>query len=1066
MATPEFPVSSPAPARRGRLLSLIFLAAPLILYLATLSRGPFPGVSADLAARAAGLAPAPPLGHPLWVLFVQAARWIPFGTLSLRLNLISAALGALCGWLVFRLVENLPHRHPGAEGSDRSASQQAPRLAAAFAAVFFSLSMPVWILSTRAHPRMLGLALLLTVARGIQIYQATGRERLRWAVLVGLGAGAAEYPGTLWMSPLLLGWLWWAQFEHGFFRGRRALAEWILHAVLAVGVLAAGALLLLAAAAIHLPRAMAAFPEITGLWPLSVAVLRNYALEARPVAGELGWLLLAVVTLLPLCVTAPTFRRFGQNAPRGSLAVHLVAAILALMIFFDWVLSPWRLFGPAHILALPIAISAVWVGYTAETWVLLGRRLLRRRGAWSAAAGRLLSLLVPALLPVLILGALWLKTPAASGAAAAPVQRFARDAVERLSDGDWLLTDGFLNDLLRLELADRGKTAVLLNRSQDNRPAYREHLGSRLDDPRLEAAARLGVGPLLQAWMRDRTDDAARRLALLHQPGLIESAGLRVRVDAPLYRPAREADPMDDAAWQRLDNRLAAFGPENQPSGAGDKNPAAPWNQAVARLAARLANVAGVLAERQGHIEVAERAYRRALESDPDNLSARLNALNRLRARDPDGAVLAREGEALEARLRALPDTETLASIQARHGWIAHPAAALQHGARLARAGRGREAADALRGALEGRGDAAAAPLRAARARMLFAEDPAESQAVYEELLRQNPDDLESLLGLFRLAVRDERLEDADALLARLESAGADPVLVALEQASLALARSRWENAKALLVRILRQQPRNRRAWTMQAILALEIGDENLLQHTLALFEGTPEGIPRPVQYALMDQAIREEHYERAIELVGQLLKQTPLDENLLEWDLRLRAGRDDPAAARQRIKFLLTLNPRHPYANERLGLLYLQEERLKLAEACLRIASEGSPNARTLAALAYVLTLLESPEEAFALASRSVQLDPEFGPGWGALGMAALALERLADAEESLAIAESLLPGNPQVALHQARLDRAAGRRDEAIRRLDDLLAQPDLDESLRQSAAEILADIRAERP
>ena len=85
------PLSS---SRYLRAVGPIIFAATLILYAATASTVPYPGLSAALMAQHLGLDPFTPISHWLWGQICRTLAALPFGSVAYVLNRFSA----LCGW--------------------------------------------------------------------------------------------------------------------------------------------------------------------------------------------------------------------------------------------------------------------------------------------------------------------------------------------------------------------------------------------------------------------------------------------------------------------------------------------------------------------------------------------------------------------------------------------------------------------------------------------------------------------------------------------------------------------------------------------------------------------------------------------------------------------------------------------------------------------------------------------------------------------------------------------------------------------------------------------------------
>ncbi len=142
----------------------------------------------------------------LWSLCSSlVARQFPFGTLSARMNGLSAFFGALCAALLFALVRSLLllltfHVSPVPSSRRKTAAA----MAGLAAAVALGASVPFWVAATRCLPHTFELCLLVTAGYLMLLAVIRHREGLMMAAGFILGAGFLESEEGLWMAPLML----------------------------------------------------------------------------------------------------------------------------------------------------------------------------------------------------------------------------------------------------------------------------------------------------------------------------------------------------------------------------------------------------------------------------------------------------------------------------------------------------------------------------------------------------------------------------------------------------------------------------------------------------------------------------------------------------------------------------------------------------------------------------------------------------------------------------------------------------------------------------------------------
>ena len=167
------------------------VAAPLVLFVATICPTVAFGDSGELIAAAAGLGVAHPPGYPLYTLLAWLALQIPLGQPALSVNLLSALFGALtCGavaWFIRR-----------ATGS---------AVAAVSAALALGVSSTFWQVSTVAEVYTLHLFFMIAMLSAAQAIGDTSGKARRTALLLAaaaLGLGLAHHPTIVLAVPAAL----------------------------------------------------------------------------------------------------------------------------------------------------------------------------------------------------------------------------------------------------------------------------------------------------------------------------------------------------------------------------------------------------------------------------------------------------------------------------------------------------------------------------------------------------------------------------------------------------------------------------------------------------------------------------------------------------------------------------------------------------------------------------------------------------------------------------------------------------------------------------------------------
>jgi tetratricopeptide (TPR) repeat protein len=639
-------------------LGFLLAGFAFALYAGTLSPAPFPGVSSRLIVQHLGLHPFPELTHAVWG---ALARWVsefPVGSVALKLNLFSALCGAAAVLLTFRLGARLRFRSLG--HPDVPAFQQ---LVAVSAAGYLAVAYPVWHAATRAHHAALDLLLLLVIVSLAGRYRADGRPATLLALGLAYGIGMVEYATLAALFPIAAAAGCILVWEQG--RGRRARATAL--ATLGLGLGLAG----YALAAWHFQSRPAY--EWRGFHHLGQVVWQTWReqwLENRPLISGRGWLSTGGAALLPWLASALVARRKLRRGMRAVYAI-LLAAVggFTLIALYNGPLAPWRWFGEQRLMLLPCLLLALAFGYAAgfAGLLLILPGLPHHRGL-PAGAARLLGLAVAVLLGTAAIRNVHAVNPRPAALAYA----WANQAVDRLDGRQFLVTDGFLDDLCLLAARERGIPLILLNTSLSYNPSYLKYAAAQFDDFRLKGLARIGLIPMLKDWVR-HDPEAERRLAILPTPDLWFDGGRLAWPRGPVYLGVRDPSAVEPdrvfaeameflGRMARPARRLAA-----RPGISGETG------RYLEQQLSRRANDAGVFLEQLGRQEYAEAAYLRSAEIRPDNASAIINryVLLQSQGRAEEAAALWEQAESALRQNTAWPLPYYVQQFGHLKSWVA-----------------------------------------------------------------------------------------------------------------------------------------------------------------------------------------------------------------------------------------------------------------------------------------------------------------------------------------------------------------------------------------------------------
>lgn len=603
------------PSLRDRQVGLVLFLAVFLFYFLLAPGFSVPGRWALVATSFSGLEPFRPVMRPVWSGLVALIAASPIANLGFALNILTSLIGAGVCWLVYEIVRRIPYARI-IKRKDQDEIERIPRrLAGLTASLFAAVSIPVMITSTRGDYSGLDILLALTAIYPFMLYLRQPRPALVYASAVLTGVALAEYPGMIFIAPgLVMLWL------HRFWRqGWPAPAVYVF----ALICLLAGLSSLLVYSALVLQLPVAAFRE----WATLGDVLKEFGWlyygEFRYAVPKVGWLLILGMNILPLILVvakeldepSDTFTALGVYLFR----VALVA--LGVITLFNLPGAPGSIVPGRVLLLAPGIVTGMWFGFLAGyhdgVWAR-GRRKSARAGLRLALA-------------VMLIFAAARHADITDAGPAAPVAVFAADVVERLEDRSFVITDGAIDESLRLAARRAGRPLHCINVMHRNDPDRGRYYASLFEDPESEAQARPGVASLLRAWLAS-DPEIASKVVFLMPPDMAELSGLRTIPDGALYAVAAATDesvPLDDV--EARNRTVWAQWPASLDP--GEDREVAGWTARLfmMRWLSRVANDLGVYLDDAGEPARAKSAFRQAIAFWPDNISATLNLLERAR---------------------------------------------------------------------------------------------------------------------------------------------------------------------------------------------------------------------------------------------------------------------------------------------------------------------------------------------------------------------------------------------------------------------------------------------------
>ena len=1029
--------SNSAPWARRRIWAIAALAAGAMgLYAATLSRGAFPGLPARSLCWHLFLDAAPTLLGTLWGRLVRVLAALPVGTPALWAGVASAAFGAACVALVAVLVGRVRYAlHDKYDPDELRRESQARLLAGLTAGLHVALCVPFWIMSTRSLPGTFHLFLLLSAAFLFSEYQRTGRFGFLYGLGLVYGVGITEFATFIVFAPFAALLVVRAMLQ-------RAAFSW--PALVRTALCAAAGLLcyvwngwtLFGDAAVRLRGFASPWSVIWYVWRdqwlqivggqfLKVALLTAmpwgvlFLLRAKKPAWRYSaWQ--TILRLAVLAVAAYVFHYLQVQSLLAALVPTLSADVSTLGFFFP--------------MATPHLILSACAGTVAgEFWVMGQVREHRRAGIGQPlrTAMGVLGLLVP----VAALAGGWAHLPVADGRLGTRFEALAADTLDALRGRDFIISNGVLDDSLRLLAERRGAELAIVNVPQTGSKLYRDYLSQIFDDPRQQALLQVGFGAFLQDFLAD--DAHLRRVAALDLADPLREYGYLVP-DRLAYRVEPDDSQVDLPAligaqrgfWAEME-RLAQAPMDS-------RNPSRIYWQHAFRMASKVANNLGFALVERGQTEAAIELFHQARRIHPENVSALLNLLTIAQAEDaPEAAAYQEEWEQFKMRH---VDPRVMWSLASLYGYVHNTGFLVRHGMMWAVSGKPRMAEAEMRRAARGGQVDAAVKTFLARA-YLESGDVGRSESYYREALADNPRDARSLLMLVQLAMRADDFAEAERLLARAEELGVSPASLRFERAALAYLQGRPEDSLAALKALVAQDRENVRAWALLALMTAEGRDEKTYEQALKTLQGL-RGTSPEVRLMLAELFIGRQDWTKARGELEQVVRMNPRMVRAWEMLVHVDFQERKRELAEDHVRVLLTLDPDNYLGNLLLGSFQYARGQYALAESSYRTALKVRREPAAMNDLAYLLIIRGgSLDEARALVDGALARQPDNPVFLSTRSELLLREERFDEAEADLQRVLSAMPDHPGALLLAAEL-YAARRQNGPALELVEMLA------------------------
>jgi tetratricopeptide (TPR) repeat protein len=1019
MGSDSFKEISAKRKRADRLISLGLGVTAFGVYLLTLARYVFPGVSARYMAVFSGIEPNVVPVYPLWALIVGAVAKIPVFSLAVRLNLLSALFAAISVALMYRVVSFLIHEVIYDENTVEHAGKVSV-YGGVLAAVALMFAVPNWHAATQLRVESFNLMLALIMAATLVQYAAKRR-----VVLLGLyaflaGAAVVQSAYFIPLMPVFLLFLIYILLKE------RTLS---ITRITWMGVVALGGLsLYYLFARLFYQNNDVELMGYGSVMEIMVRVWRFQLDELRAGLPRLNWAVLLLFSVVPWAAALFAAGRALNNERSWSqYTLHFFLTIFAVIGLTNAPVSPWGILRPSG--RLPVfsyAMLAMVAGYLFAYWYLLLKvRGVNRKNeirGRTKRAGDWFGMILTYPLAVLVFLAALINLFECLPGRGRFADAFAAGILERLGERTWFITDGTLDEHLKILASEQKRELNLIALQKDLDPYYLRSMERTIEERGLFSGAdlvsmkstlKLGILPFVQDWFAV-DEDIASKAAVFGVPDFWYAAGLTPVPEYLFFSGVKDINVFKEEpllqSYTEFWNEMLALLPE---TGEHHEDRAAEIARNLRRHLGFVANNLGVMLEDIGRDEDAFAVYTRVhSEIDPQNVSSMINrfemARRGVKCADPYRNVIERE---LTEFVSGLRHRYPLWSLSRYYGYVRSPQIFAKLGYGWALSGQTRAALVGVNRAINLLPEQdRIANLNSLAAIYAMTDQSEESVEVYNEIIRADPGNRRAMIGLARLAVQDGSFKRASEWFEKAARAGGEASQAGLEWALVHLMNNDLDKARLALQQTTDLQPKNLNAWALLAHLQLqnnevdevetiviprmekvaETIDNYYVQLTRAMMNmKKAEGDQRPERFL----RVAREGFIRAAKLNQSAVY---LNDVILDLDIQL----NDQEAALLHARQVLRKNRRHSLANYVMGSLRLREGSYGEAEDFLRRSVAAKPMYAALNDLAEVLRRIRRFEDAEKFARDAVKMNPEHYVGWETL--AAVLVDAGGDLDEA----------------------------------------------------------------
>jgi len=1041
--------------RRVRRTSWLVTLLAGIFYGLTVCTTAFPGDSAQWIAQVAGLDVRSNFERPLLFLLGSLFDSLPLpGSTALRFNLLAAFFGALLVGSVFRVVWSVVTEYMRDETVINSAPRVA-RFAAWTATVCTTLTLPVWVASTRFTPAIIDAAIFFLLFELLFVYIRTVNPL--WALLFSVGYGAWMGDSVIFMIAFPVMLLLWGSAERLLFGDYWHPRVWCS---LLLGFLAYASNLVWAAwqdATFHEFLLNRSF-----LLDTAVGIWRSQWKELSTMLPSQAWIPVVITGyffgVASIMLSLSTMRYYRTTF---SLLAGGVLSLVGGYALFNAKGTAWGALAPHdHIPLFTGLITAIGLGLLAGVWrMLMSLSTYQQKQEHGSVAtdqeqqeefvskqksmvakGHLVSQVALPLLLLMLALALFLNVKEYPKNRGQYADFIANTILDRMGERSWIVANDVLDANLLLAAHERQKKIILFQPYRSGDANYRLFI-KRVMHGTMEENLWLRASVLLERNFLLFMEEIFLGLPNMHDHAvalsfadLWYSSGYQPVAEGVLFTGIKKEEKLPDVVKRLKDDELLweVCGKLLQVEDSSQAGVLAKgYREATLRQLSLVMNNSGVLLDDAGDSEGAFKIYQLSRKFNPDNVSALLNLIDLVVNRQAVPEQKKRFTQELENIRRKKGMRYAVGALSRYHGYVRNSEVFLKEGLSWVASSSPDFVLATLRKAQEQKMDKSRQiDLLAALASVqTIASDYEASRKSYEKLLAIDSKNPVALSGLSWLMLRQGNLREAYAWLMTGESSGLSKQDMRVEWAVYYLASGDLPNARLLMEDplVTKDKP------ALLALLGLIMVEQNeldqvekvVLPRLLKLLKDNSTDVYySQILQARLLQARGLPYYEQARTCYLRAMAYRPDIDSLAEFVLGLDAALGDAANAEMHAIRILRKKLSNERANFILGTLRLEKGFYEDAERYLvRSIAGEKPSSASLNNYVEAAVRAGAFDKAEEAVRRLVKQDEANHKSWLLFADVLARAGKSEEAEQMLARVRTMKADDPKTAFVEARL-------------------------------------------